>query len=616
MINNGKQKTKSRLDLLECDKEFYDDLWIYMKMDILIKNMQENERTISRSKNRQLDFSGMRNQNIKEEIKYYYITKLTSKNKCPELNAYTSVQQTINFLSIKYFDGFNSLLDVNIEIVFDKYEKWRRKKGLKTQAYTSKINSNIEKQKYIYKSDYFYILRRIFAFFKDEAKNYFDKDRWIFNELPFQIDQVDCSNNKSISFNKIKQLGFKIMVKKLCEYELKIRPAGTPLLRTYSLVYFSKYLSKFCIKIDNLDELNNQIIQDYIEYLKTKSGLESKTINTNICALKVLIETSRRMNWIDLSQDIRINDKELVKVTDKIIDPYSDEELKEINRALTVIHLQIARLICTLEYTGLRVSDACTLQVSDLQKDKKGKFYIYYLQNKPKKYNILPVSGITLEILQSAIITSNSYRQSNKYVFSLEDREIIRPAKINASLKKASYELRLKNKSGNPFNITCHRFRATVATKYADIGIEPIVISKLLGQSGLGNLKHYITMHNETITEALQPIIKKQNIMIANIGHVKDVPKNESENMVIPLPNGGCLKQESEGVCKHANVCYACKIFRPSIKYLDIYKHHLNEAERNITIAKLNGYDRLLQINEDLKRALIKVIRKVVLSDE
>ncbi|AYD39584.1 hypothetical protein D4Z93_03115 [Clostridium fermenticellae] len=617
MINNIKEKTKYLLNSLGCDEEFYNDLWIYMKIDILRRNMKENQRIITESKNRKLDFSSMRNQNIKEEIKFYYIKQLMSEHMCPELNnLHSQVQKTIEFLSIKYFNEFNSLLDIDIEIIIDKYEKWLKRRSLRTKVVASKINKNIKKQKYIYESDYFKIIRRIYTFWKDENKNYFDKDKWIFSDLPFQVNQLKCSNNNSISFHKIKQPGIKRMIKKLCEYELKTGPAGTAIVRTYSLSYFSKFLSEHYININNLCELNKQIIQDYIIYLKIKSGLKSKTINSRICALNVLIDTARRMNWSDLMQNINIKYTELIKVTNKIVNPYTDEELKEINRVLTVIPLQIARLICIMEYTGIRVSEVCTLRVNDLRKDSKDEFYICYVQNKTKKNNIIPVSDISLEILQSAIITSNQYRKNNKYVFSLKDREIITPARIDATLKKASYELKLKDKSGNPFNITSHRFRATVATKYADIGIEPTAIAKLLGQSGLGSLKHYITIHNETVTEAIQPIIKKQNYMIANIGHIKDIPKNDTGNMAIPLPNGVCLKPETEGVCKHANVCYTCKMFRSSIKYIDVYKRHLSEAERNITIAKLNGYDRLLQINQDLRNSLIKIIKKLEKGNE
>lgn len=81
--------------------------------------------------------------------------------------------------------------------------------------------------------------------------------------------------------------------------------------------------------------------------------------------------------------------------------------------------------------------------------------------------------------------------------------------------------------------------------------------------------------------------------------------------MEIPLPNGRCGKPLSSGKCTHANACYSCAMFKPDPNNIDLFKYQLAEAKSNVEMAKINGFERVLQVNEDLVEALEKIIASI-----
>ena len=116
----------------------------------------------------------------------------------------------------------------------------------------------------------------------------------------------------------------------------------------------------------------------------------------------------------------------------------------------------------------------------------------------------------------------------------------------------------------------------------------------------------------DKMIEYLKPITDESNALIQNIGKSQNViTATCDEPALIPLSNGRCAKSVDSGICDHAYACYSCRMFRPTKECLPIYKMHYQEALSNIEIARLHGYDRILDINQNLKDVLEKIIKKV-----
>lgn len=613
------QKEQVRLmDTLVCEPCLKSDIWKFMECETLKKSTRNSEKFIKENKNKFFDFSIIENDNIRDEIKFFFAKQIVQDKKVFKIDVeYSEWKRIISYLSDPKFTCAKSLLDYGRDELIEDYVETLSNINQSVVRVKNKINKNIEKKGYLCEASVIGSLKKIYDFLYletvEKTKGYFERDKWVFTELPFEINILDCSANKSISFFKIKQPGIKKMVKKLCWYELKMRAAGTAIVRVYSLSCFTKYLKKNYEKVNDIEDVTYDILQNYIAYLKVESGLASKTIKGRIEAVDILLETIRIMKWASIDQDARIRKSDVVKTTNRVGEPYTNDEIMEINRHLDQLPIQIARMILVIQKIGCRVSEACSMKIEDLKISEDGRHYLHYKQFKTNKYNIVPLNGVVLDLLLAAIDTSREfYDDKAEYLFSLKDMRIIKPYLIDQKLKKLSYDWKLKDRSGNLFNITMHRFRDTFATSHAEIGTPPEVIARLLGQKGVGVLKHYVAIQNDIYLEAMQPILEKQSNMIKNIGHIEALSESERDNQVrIALPNGICSKPISSGLCLHANCCYNCKMFVADPKYLKVYNFHLSMARQNIDIARINGFERVMQINQELEMSLLKIINKI-----
>lgn len=111
--------------------------------------------------------------------------------------------------------------------------------------------------------------------------------------------------------------------------------------------------------------------------------------------------------------------------------------------------------------------------------------------------------------------------------------------------------------------------------------------------------------------EYMKPIIDESDKLIRSINNPELIEKSVEEPSLIPLPNGRCSKSISSGICNKANQCYSCKMFMPLKCHLDLYKKQLADAENNISIAELHGFDRILEMNIELKNNLIRIISEL-----
>lgn len=306
------------------------------------------------------------------------------------------------------------------------------------------------------------------------------------------------------------------------------------------------------------------------------------------------------------------------KVVHKLPKYFSDNELKQINQHISDLPIQIARMLFILENCGMRVSDICTSEISYsgkscLVKNFNSEYTFTYSMPKVHRNNTIPISTLVAEVIQEAISYSQEHYGSKcKYIFAKSIDQPISVDTFSNQVNRMSLRNNIVRDDGTPLRITGHTFRGTVATQYANCGISMDVIRLILGQKKLGVLSHYVAIHEDKMIEYLKPITDESNALIQNIGKSQNViTATCDEPALIPLSNGRCAKSVDSGICDHAYACYSCRMFRPTKECLPIYKMHYQEALSNIEIARLHGYDRILDINQNLKDVLEKIIKKV-----
>lgn len=74
------------------------------------------------------------------------------------------------------------------------------------------------------------------------------------------------------------------------------------------------------------------------------------------------------------------------------------------------------------------------------------------------------------------------------------------------------------------------------------------------------------------------------------------------------LPNGSCALPAPQKKCPHANACFTCSHFRTTAEFLCEHKAQLEQTKKIIEKAKANGWQRQLEMNEEIKTNLENII--------
>ena len=599
---------------------YQDDLWI-MDKHPRYKILDEKQlRVFESTEFTTIHFENIVNKNIKNELKYFFAGLFDDK--VFSFSTIVSYAKTINpiatFINTQYHD-ITSITDVELSIILPKYIVWLQENNYKiTLSYKNQVDAEMNKREYKYASIYIIVFKAYYKYIYDvmypDTRNEYDKDIWDVRKLNINVNISESRARYTINFTNILQGKIRDVCKKFIFNRLKHKSMATVLEDMKCLKLFSKFINEKHPEITSLTELDRAIMEEYFAYVRT-SEINTRGVSKRIGGLKLFFETLQLMGeeeaplkTLIISKDYHTKDKALPKY-------FSDNELKQLNEHINELPLQIARMFFVIENVGMRISDLCPMKVDCLKLTKKENYLLRYYQSKSKKWNTVPINDIVANTIEAAIEKSKEeFGDTCKYVFAQSKNRAISSDTFSYHMNQLSFNNNIFDDTGNLLRIKSHVFRGTVATQYANLGIDLNVIKMMLGQSSLGVLKHYVTIHDVSMIECMKSITSEDNEYIANIGNIENIDRSKiSDDNVIatPLPNGSCTKALGSGKCAHANACYSCRMFKPNKKYLNLYKRQLQEAEQNIEISEINGFERLKQINIDLKNDLSKIIKAI-----
>ena len=561
-----------------------------------------------KAKVKSIDFSKVTNLIIKQELKYAFY-KATFRN--ISSNRLTTFVTNIREYYIPFFNNnnFNSLLDNNVIENFEQYIKDIGRNVYKPAGKRiTKDMKEIEKRNTCEEIRNLKLSLKWINEYYESNKNEFDKDIW-------QLDKLNLKANIGIT-NKVKTLTFKIpqpkmknVVKTLCFEKLKTHPARTVREQLKIFNIFCNWLYENYKDIDTFSKLNRIIIEKYIEFEKLN---RTTMANRDLCILNEALNYCFLLG-LDVPQKTLFVTSDYYMRVAKMPKFYTDEEIQNMNKYIDKLSIRDSRLLFLFENLGFRNSEMCTLQTNCLSSNKNGNYYLTYMQYKTNALNTIPINEMVAKVIEQEIKESKQkYGEDVKYVFAISKNDCINGSYAMEHFNKWSYENNILDSKGEPLRITTHKFRGTVATKYVNLGLDINIVMKMLGHSSKSAIYHYMEIHNETMTKAMQPIIEIQENYISNIGNIKQVVvQNLENNEYIQLSNGLCCKPINDGICKHANACLTCKMFKYDKSYLSLYEYQLKEVITNIKIAEENGFDRILEYNLELKTNLEKIINSI-----
>lgn len=603
---------------IKFDDYYSYDLW---RMDEHPRFQELNEKQLKafeKTQFKNINFESIKNKFIKKELKHFFIDLFDNRRlSFSTIISYAKVINAISGFVESYYIDTPSISVIQFDKAVLQYIDWLENNGYKTTlSYKNKINRNMNKVEYEYNSSYVRVFKSFYKYIVnsidlDNRKEY-DKDIWDVRNLDIKVTISESRARYTVNFEKIHQSKIKKVSKKFIYNRLKNKSVSTVLEDMKNINLFSEFISKKHPEIVSLRDLDRTIMEEYFAYVRSSVSYIGG-VSKRIGGLKLFFETLQLMGIDEAPTKTLIVSKDYSKKDKTLPKYFSDNELKQINECIKELPLQVARMFFVIENVGMRISDLCSLKSDCLKQTGDIDYLLKYYQPKSKKWNTVPINEIVAKTIKEAISKSKEdFGEECKYVFAQSKNKAISSDTFSYHMNQMTFNNNILDDTGNVLRIKSHVFRGTVATQYANLGIDLNIIKMMLGQSSLGVLKHYVTIHDISMIECMKSITDDDNEYIANIGHVENIALNNGEyTQSTPLPNGICIKSIDSGKCPHANACYSCRMFKPSKKYLLLYKSQLQEAEQNIEIAKINGFERLLQINLDLKNDLIKIITSI-----
>ena len=326
-----------------------------------------------------------------------------------------------------------------------------------------------------------------------------EKDIWELEKLgvPFHGNLV--KNYKTINFTKISQAGLREETKKGIYLNLQNEAIACISRELTAVRRLSGFLRERHPDIQSFRQLDRELLEEYLTYLKTEEGAPKK-LHSELTRLRALMESIGRileygnLNGLFLSRDIPSMPRAEFKT-------YSDAELKRLNAAITRMEEQIARVMVIHQMLGTRISDTLTLQ-TDCLFQKDGEDLIRIRQMKTSTY-IKPISRELAMLIQKAIRYTKEKYGETEYIF-VSDKNPERPMQYSAlqgRVIRLIYREDIRDDNGRIFGFGTHMYRHMYGVRLTEMHLDDWTIARLLGHSSLVNVKYYRKMSNQTLAD-------------------------------------------------------------------------------------------------------------------
>lgn len=339
-----------------------------------------------------------------------------------------------------------------------------------------------------------------------------EKNVWELKKLDIQVKASPIKRCETLIFTKILQPEIREEVKKGIYLNLQDESLACIQKELTAIRRLSAYLQDKHPDIKSCQEIDRELLEDYLTYLKTEE-ITTKHLHSDLTRLRAILESIGKiynysnLEFLFLTRDIPPTPKSEFR-------SYSESELRRLNAALVDMDEQIARLMIIHQMLGTRISDTLTLE-PDCLYEKNGTTIIRIRQVKSNTYE-KPISAELSTLIRKAIEYTKEHYGDTPYIF-VDERNPTRPMsygtlqiRVVTMIRKAD----LRDDNGELFGFGTHMYRHTYGVKLTELHLDDWTIAKLLGHSNVRNVKYYRKMSNQLLADETRRIRNLQSQII------------------------------------------------------------------------------------------------------
>jgi integrase/recombinase XerD len=450
---------------------------------------------------------------------------------------------------------------------------------------------------------------------KDELLH---KDRWHVEELGLEPDTVHSAYY--LDFSKITISWLKLATKKFVRLQSARRSLSSCRSYIAAIARLDEYLCSLNVGIPPTGVTRSLVI-GFFAYLQRK-GFGVVTRRTTIIHLRTFHLIVLQEEWLPWPE------KPLVFTSDipneNIVYPrYIPEHvITQLKKYLHQLSPYLQRIIIILLESGRRISEICTLVFDCLEQDEQQDWYMRVQEKKFHKIRLIPISNACLKAIKEQQKFISDHGIPGEYLFpsrrSFTPSHHISARYFNTAINKLAKENKITDANGKLWRFQAHQFRHTLATSMINHGVPQVVVQRYLGHESPGMIARYAHIHNETMKNAFmiyqEKLVdihgkEKSNDILNAMGLKKNILSQA-------LPNGLCTLSLAQKACPHANACLTCSNFSTSKKFLLQHQGQLEQTMKVIDNAKINGWQRIVEMNSQVAENLRSIIKTLENQDD
>lgn len=581
-----------------------------------------------------LDFNVFNNENIRLEVKYYYLYSLKGnliKTSTVIEKAQAVIKKLSDYIARKKYSSIIELKNDNLQLFLLNESLIQNT----VNKYLSQINE---------------IIRFIINFYDNREET--EKDIWYSKNIKgTKIPASGANHGKfnTISFIEIPEY-YRDTVKKYFKAFVTKRSWSHLNNLSGKLRYFFNFYYKNGYSDGFLENLTRDDIEKYIYFVNT--DLADKSSNYTYQFVDYIRSF---LEYIQIAQYDKSPRKEISFLIFKDDTPKRERPQSYMNRTkfvpepilkqldnniMDLDRPQYIPIYILLRETGWRGTDILNLRYHNCLEqiwNNKEEKYTYFLCGEITKTGIaqlkIPIRDKVAEMVQKAIDKakelSTEENNSKKYLFNtyegkLKGKPLNKPSLL-LTIQRIIKQKDIRDANDELYHFRLHSLRHTRAKEYVEQGIGISIIQQILGHQSLQMTVHYATVTENTLYEKWKNTedldLFRVNTETNKLEQV-DLNSDDGENLIryeyvkknldaVRVPFGVCFKPSKLHCKQQMNHCLTCASFCTTVENIPEYEEEIEHTKKQIDIAERCGRELWAEKNKTYLKLLENTLLRV-----
>lgn len=262
-------------------------------------------------------------------------------------------------------------------------------------------------------------------------------------------------------------------------------------LSSHTLVAYARDIRSFFKQLSQkeVQEIKEEDFLNFFQKIREK-GYASSSVCRLLISLKVFFRYLKREEILAIDPTIHLENPKLWQLMPEVLSLEETQRLLSAPDALSSIGARDCAILEVLYASGLRVSELCGLNLSDVAEDH------VRVKGKGSKERIVPIARRSVEVIDTYL--KNFRSDQEKALFITARGKRIDRITVWERIKQYA------KKAGIKKNISPHTLRHSFATHLLENGADLRVIQEMLGHASIATTDKYTHISQKHLHEAFE----------------------------------------------------------------------------------------------------------------